>query len=320
MKSIGIGTCVTVISGAAALGASCGPTSTGAQGTPLVSHPDVPGTVFTIVLENEDADNVISPANPYIHQLANQYGRPLAYTSSTHPSLPNYIMMTSGSLNGVINDSDPSYNVTVPGTSNLADQLDAAGIPWRAYMESMGDACTTESSGLYCAHHNPFLYYWNMRMNTDRCTRHIVDFDASFAADLAANTYRFMWITPNMCNDMHNCSTQTGDAWLAKVIPQIMDSPGYKNGGAIFILTDEGNTRILGATADLPIVVVSPNLATTPYVTNTAFDHRSYLATVEDIFGMPRLGTTQDATSMDEFFRLADSGGDAGSLDATQTP
>jgi hypothetical protein len=302
MKTLHIGAFVV---GGVVLNTGCTAANTGTQGTPLTSHPNVPGSIFTIVFENEDASNVISPANPYIQQLANEYGVPLAYTSSTHPSLPNYIMMTSGTLNGVTTDSDPAYNVTIPGSDNIADQLDAANIPWRAYMESMGAPCTIASSGQYGAHHDPFLYYWDMRMNQARCERDIVDFDESFAADLASNAYRYMWITPNTCNDMHDCSTQTGDAWLAKVIPQIMASPGYQNGGAIFILTDEGNTRFAGASADLPVIVISPNLVRAPFVSNTAFDHRSYLATVEDILDMPRLSTTQNATSMDEFFQIA---------------
>ena len=306
---------------AASLAVSCASANTGTTGSPLVSHPDVPGTVFTIVFENEDAANVISPANPYINQLAHQYGLPVAYTSSVHPSLPNYILMTSGTQNGVTTDADPSYNVTIPGTANLADQLDAAGVPWRAYMESMGDPCTTQSSGDYAAHHDPFIYYWDMRMNTARCQKEIVDFDASFATDLASNAYRFMWITPNMCNDMHNCSTQTGDAWLAKVVPQIMDSPGYKAGGAIFILTDEGNTRYLGASANLPILVVSPNLVTAPYQTTTPFGHPSYLATVEDILGLPRLSTTENVNSLDEFFRdKGDTAADAGTDSTVASP
>ncbi len=284
----------------------CSSPTTGSSGSPIVSHPDVPGTIFTIVFENEDATNVISPANPFFYQLANQYARPTAYTSSTHPSLPNYIMMTSGTLNGVTTDSDPAYNLTIPGSDNLADQLDAANVPWRAYMESMGDPCTTESSDLYGAHHNPFVYYWSMRMNTARCTKDVVDFDENFTQDLASNQYRYMWISPNMCDDVHNCSTQVGDAWLQKVAGQIMASPGYLNGGALFILFDEGNERILGATAELPVIVISPNLVSTPYTTDTPFNHASYLSTVEDILGLERLPNTQNATSMDELFRVKD--------------
>jgi len=319
MKALRIGACVTSLG--AIIGTSCSGGSTATTGAPLVSHPDVPGTIFTIVLENEDAANVISPANPYIYQLSQQYGVPVAYSSSVHPSLPNYIIMTSGTQNGITNDADPAYNPTIPGTDNIADQLDAAGVPWRAYMESMGDPCKTQSEGDYAAHHNPFLYYWDMRMNTARCEKELVDFDANFANDLASNAYRFMWITPNMCNDMHNCSTQTGDAWLAKVVPQIMDSPGYKAGGAIFILTDEGNTRYLGASANLPILVVSPNLVTAPYQTTTPFGHPSYLATVEDILGLPRLSTTENVNSLDEFFRdKGDTAADAGTDSTVASP
>jgi len=268
----------------------------------LDDPPDVPGTIFTIVFENEDAANVLTPSNPFFYKLATEYARPLAYASSTHPSLPNYIMMTSGSTNGIINDSDPAYNVTLPPGANLADQLDAAKIPWRAYMESMGSPCNTESSDLYSAHHNPFVYSW-LRMNTARCEDKIVDFDAAFAADLASNQYRYMWITPNMCNDVHNCPVAQGDVWLERVATQIMSSPGYLNGGALFILFDEGNSRLPGASATLPVIVVSPKLVKTPYVTSTPFDHRSYLATVEDIFGLPRLATTEAATSMGELFQ-----------------
>lgn len=290
----------------------CGASDNAAATQTLADPPDVPGTIFTIVFENEDADNVISPNNPFFQELATKYGRPLEYTSTTHPSLPNYIMMTSGSTNGIINDSDPTTNFTVPGKTNLADQLDAAGIPWRAYMEDMGEPCTVGTDGKYSAHHNPFLYYWTMRMNTARCEERVVDFATKFDQDLASNAYRYMWITPNMCNDMHDCSTQTGDAWLKDVVGRIMASPGYKNGGAIFVLFDEGNSRLPGAGANLPVIVISPNLKTTPYVTSTPFDHRSYLATVEDIFGLERLPTTSKATPMDEFFRTATPATDAG--------
>jgi hypothetical protein len=58
----------------------------------------------------------------------------------------------------------------------------------------------------------------------------------------------------------------------------------------------------------MPAIIVSPNLATTPMASNTAFDHASYLATVEDIFGLGRLTTTESATPMSEFFKPAPAG------------
>jgi hypothetical protein len=121
--------------------------------------PDVTGTVFTIVFENEAATDVFGAKAPFFTSLSKEFGNATSYTSSTHPSLPNYIMMTSGSTNGIINDNDPAANVRLATHDHLAYQLDAKGVMWRAYMEGMGEPCKMDSSGDYSAHHDPFLYY-----------------------------------------------------------------------------------------------------------------------------------------------------------------
>ncbi len=283
-------------------GCQLNPSNPGVPGSPDVKHPDVPGTVFTIVFENKDAQQVLKPSIPTFFALSEKYGSADAYISSTHPSLPNYIMMTSGDTQGIGNDNGPLDNIVIKGTDNLADQLEAAGVEWRGYMDGMGTPCKMVSDGEYVPHHAPFLYYSTLASDKARCEDRIVDFEKNFTADLAADTYRYMWITPDMCNNMHSCDPEVADAWLKKTVDQIMASPGYKAGGAIFILFDEGNLRILGAAADLPTIVISPNLIEPGYSTDTTFDHRSYLATVEDIFEMPRLATTKDAVPMDEFF------------------
>lgn len=282
---------------------------TASQGIVLdsVSNPDVSGTVFTIVFENEAATDVFGSEAPFFTQLSKTYGLATAYTSSTHPSLPNYIMLTSGSTNGIINDNDPTANPPLQTHDNLAYQLDSKKVMWRAYMESMGEPCKMSSSGTYSAHHDPFLYYTDVTQG-GACAQHVVDFDQNFDADLASGLYKFMWITPNMCDDMHNCSASVADAWLEKTVTKIMAADAYKNGGAIFVLFDEGSSRAPGATAALPTIVISPNLASAPIQLNTAYDHRSYLATVEDIFGLGRIATTQNATPMSDFFKSAPAG------------
>jgi hypothetical protein len=271
-----------------------------------VTSPDVPGTVFTIVFENENAANVLTPSAPYFVELAARYGNAEAYTSNTHPSLVNYIMMTSGTTGGITTNDDPATNKTIDGTAHLAEQLDAARVPWRAYMESMGEPCRLASEEPYGARHNPFVYYTSLTSDAARCRDRVVDFDAHFTEDLAADRYRYMWITPNNCNNMHDCPVQTADAWLRRVMGQIMESPGYKRGGVVFVLFDEGRLRIFNAGANVVGIVVSPQLVAPGMSSQTAFDHRSYLATVEDIFGMPRLATTIDATPMSEFLRSKD--------------
>ena len=283
---------------------ACGmsPVNPGVPGSPAVGHPNVPGTIFTIMFENDDLQETVAPENPTFYRLSQQYGSAQACISDTHPSLPNYLELTSGTPCGAASDNDPAWNVSVDGTTNLPDQLDAAGIPWRAYMESMGTPCKMATDGVYTAHHNPFIYYHDMATNQARCNERVVDFAQNFAADLASNQYRYMWITPNDCNDMHNCPNSTADTWLNVVVQQIQASPGYLNGGAIFILVDEGELRFLSAAADVAAIVVSPNLVSASYSTQTHFDHASYVATVEDILGLPRLPATTEATPMDEFF------------------
>jgi hypothetical protein len=279
------------------------PKNDGVPGSSDVKHPDVPGTIFTIVFENHSEDDVIKSDVPFFWQAAHEYGIASAYISSTHPSCPNYIELTSGSTNGVDSDNDPSSNVHIQGSENLADQLDAAGVKWRAYMESMAAPCGMSSHGSYAAKHDPFVYYASMQNDPARCADRIVDFGANFTDDLASDRYRYMWITPDLCNDMHDCDPKVGDAWLKNVVTQIQASPGYQRGGAIFILFDEGSVSMFGAGADLPTIVISPNLVSPGYVSQTRFDHASYVATVEDILGIPRLHATEGATPMDEFFK-----------------
>jgi hypothetical protein len=158
------------------------------------------------------------------------------------------------------------------------------------------------SHGRYAAKHDPFVYYQSMQDDPARCADRVVDYATNFEADLASDQYRYMWITPNMCNDMHDCDPKIGDAWLRDVVGKIQASPGYKRGGAIFVLFDEGSVPIFELGADLPTIVISPKLVSQGYVSQTRFEHASYVSTVEDILGMPRMPSTEGVTSMDEFF------------------
>lgn len=290
----------------ATAGCALNPANPGVPGDPAVKRPAIDGTVYTIVFENHEQHEVLRPEVPTFYELSQKYGSADAYISNLHPSLLNYIVMTSGDTQGVGDNGGPDLH-PLSTKKNLMEQLDAAGVEWRAYMEDMGTPCNMKSSGDYVVHHNPFVYYTSLTDDKARCEDRVVDFEEHFEEDLASDEFKFMWITPNMCNNMHNCAPDVADAWLKDTVAKIQASPGYKNGGAIFVMFDEGSVRILGAAADLPTIVVSEKLVEKGFATDTRFDHTSYLATIEDIFGMPRLPTTKDATPMDEFFVLRDS-------------
>lgn len=268
-------------------------------------------TVFTIVLENQDYEDVLGPAGqrnaPYINSLAARYGLATNYhDSGVHPSLPNYLYMASGSSHGVRFDVLPNhYGLPVAG-EDLGIQLEKAGIAWRSYQESMGRACLLDSHRvdavhIYAPKHDPFLYFRDIQRNRPLCERTNVDY-AQFPADLAAGSYRYMWITPDLHDDGHNPTRHPAqglaqsDAWCAREIPKILASKTFQDGGVLFLTWDEAEGRTGHSRSQIPMIVVSPNLKHNR--SNELFNHASYLATVEEIFGLPKLGAAQTAKSM----------------------
>ena len=299
------------ISGAS--GASGGSSGTsGDGGTPKV------GTVFTLVFENHDYKEIVGSANaPYFNSLIAKYGLATNYADSgTHPSLPNYLTMISGEPQypGLV-DLDPTqicglgcqFPVDKP---NLGTQLQAAGIKWRSYQESMGTACALTGAGTYAPKHDPFLYFKDQQTGAGGlCASTNVDY-GQFAADLAAGTYKFMWITPNLTSDGHDpandpvAALKASDTWAQAEIGKIMASTAYKNGGVIFITWDEAENRSGPNSKDqVPMIIVSENIVSAGFQSAKAYSHKSYLATMEALLGMPRLATVTSEPTMLEFLK-----------------
>ena len=271
-----------------------------------------PVTVFTILLENHDYNEIVgnTAAAPYINNtLIAQGGLATNYMDSgSHPSLPNYLYLVSGSTQGAFTDVDANSFGFPVNQPNLGGQLQTAGIPWRSYQESMGTACKLTSSGLYAPKHDGFLYFTDIQNGPNNlCANTNVDY-SSFAADLAAGTYRFMWITPNLNDDGHNGTNvntelTNSDTWLSQNVPAILNSPVYQAGNAILFITwDEAEGRNGDSADQVPMIVMSKRLKSTGMQLSTSWSHASWLATVEDIFGLPRLATVSSATNMMTFF------------------
>lgn len=256
-------------------------------------------------MENKEYGSVIGSASaPYINGLANNYGLATQFYGVSHPSLPNYLAITAGSTFGITSDCTTCF----VNATNLADQIEGSGRTWKAYMESMPTPCLIGSSGTYVQKHDPWIYYDDIRTNTARCVSHVVPY-TQFAPDIASgNVPNFVWITPNLCSDMHDCSVATGDAWLAQNVPTILNSAAYKNNGVLFIVWDEGSTSA-GCCTDaagghIPMIVLSP-LGIPGFKSSTQETHYSFLRTVEDSWGLARLGGAGCACTaqMREYFR-----------------
>ena len=265
-------------------------------------------TIFTILFENHDYKEIVGSTNaPYINSLIGKYALATNYKDTGHPSTPNYLHLISGSNQypGVV-DVLPTQVPYFPSAApNLATQLEAAGIRWRSYSENEGSAgCLLSNVGEFVPRHDPFLYFSDQQMGSDNlCADTNVDYD-NFAADLASDNYRYMWITPNLIDDGHDPSTdpvgalQTSDAWLGSNLPPILASEAYTSGGVIFITWDEAEGRNGDDPDQIPMIVISPRLAQAPETTAAALDHSAYLATVEDLLGLPRLATVTSTPTM----------------------
>jgi phosphatidylinositol-3-phosphatase len=272
--------------------------------TPTAAPSQFGGTIFTIVMENHSRSEILGNSSaPFINQLASQYTVAAGYHDSyVHPSEPNYIWMLAGENFGILDDDDPNAH-HLTSTSHLADQMEQAGITWKAYEEGMDNPCGLHSSGRYAAKHNPFAYFndingWDgSKFNPDqRCNEHVVDF-SQFSTDLANHAMsRYVFITPNLDNDMHDGSIAQGDGWLKDTITKIMADDSYKNGGTIFLMWDEGGGS--PANDDPPFLVISEN-AKKGYTSQTDYDTSSYLKSVQAMIGVSALPCDPNATGVE---------------------
>jgi phospholipase C len=259
---------------------------------PHVSH------VIWIWFENHAASEILGSAEaPHMTALARSCGVASNYFAVSHPSLPNYIAATSGSTQGVSDDGSPKDHPLT--ASSLFEQAGTA----RSYEESMPSPCDASDAYPYATKHNPELYYVRIRK---ACAKNDLPLGTTangpFATALESDTLpAFSFVTPNLCNDMHDCPVAIGDAWLGRWIARITASPAYRAGHTVVFITWDEDDH----TADnrVPLIVVSP--WTTPGTRATAhFTHYSLLRTSEELLGLRRLGQAERAPSLRAAFGL----------------
>jgi hypothetical protein len=268
-------------------------------GIPNFSH------VVVIVMENEEYASVIgNPSAPYLNSLAAQGALATNYYAVSHPSLPNYLALSGGSTFGVSSDCNPGSGCQGNGSS-IADQLQAAHISWKAYMENL-PACPAQSdAGKYAVRHDPFVYY---PQDVQYCGSKIVP-ATQLSADIASGQLpQFAWLTPNVCDDMHDSCSRSqiayGDSYLKGVVPQILNALGPD--GAVFITFDEGTSDqgggLAGAAGGNVVMIAAGSAVRAGYRSSAQYDHYSLLATIESAWGLPRLNNAASAPLMTDLF------------------
>ena len=255
--------------------------------------------VFVIVDENKSYSQIVgSPDAPYINGLIKRYALATSYSALFHPSLPNYIALTSGSNQGITDDRGAAGNEVA--ATNIADRLEAAGKTWKEYAESIPSPGYAQDSGEYAVRHDPFMYYKDIAGNTQRARSHVVPF-TELATDLlsADTTPNFAFITPNLINDMHDGPVSAGDTWLAREVPLILQSKAFTTTRSVLIVTwDEGTLF----DNHIATIFVGSSVKA-GYRSDTRYDHYALLRTIEAAWGLAPL-TSNDAgvPVMSEFF------------------
>jgi phosphatidylinositol-3-phosphatase len=273
--------------------AACGSTK---SALPIQRHPSPvahlrggpPAHIAVLVMENEEYGDIIgSRSTPYINSLAKRYALATQMYAITHPSLPNYLALTGGSTHGI--DSDCT-DCTVPG-AGLGGQLSTKRISWKAYMEDLPYACFKGSSaGRYAKKHDPFVYYTGLAGNPGLCSK-VVPLSQLTSDERARHLPTFVWITPNLCNDMHDCDPATGDRFLARTLPPLLRRLGPR--GLLFLTWDEGSSDSgcckFAAGGHIATILAGPAARAGGRLSSPT-DHYSVLQTIDDLLGLPRLG------------------------------
>jgi hypothetical protein len=242
------------------------------------------------VFENKEATEIAGNSSaPTFNALAGRYAALTDYDAVAHPSLPNYLALVSGSTQGISTDCIGC----VVDARNLSDTLEAAGKTWKTYAEDLPyPGFTGGFAGGYAKKHDPFLYFRDVVDSRARRGR-VVPF-TRLANDLARRRLPdFSLVIPDLCNDMHDCSVATGDAWLKENVVPLLRSPELRR-GVVFVVFDEG-TSDAGGGGHIQALALGPTVRRGSRFTR-ATSHFGLLRTIEDAWRLPRLAHSRTGT------------------------
>jgi hypothetical protein len=237
--------------------------------------------VLVLVVENHSLPQMRS-GMPRSFALARQYGYATDYQGITHPSLPNYLTIADGDPHGVTDDDPPSDH-PLQGPSIFERAL-KAGRTAGVFAEAMPSACDTSSSGRYAVKHNPWAYFPAERAD---CRRYDLPVTGLGTAVSSGSLPDVGMVVPDLCDDAHDCSLGTADAWIAGTVAKVMSGPDWASGHLAVVLTaDEDDDHTVPDTENRVLTTVL-HPSQHHHVVSTPLDHRSLYGLLEDVVGVP---------------------------------
>jgi phosphatidylinositol-3-phosphatase len=230
---------------AAIFGAACGssahppaasPARPGVCGNPGRA-PERYRSIVVFAFENRSWNDVglgFGAAMPYLHSLGQQcsYFTDWTEADTKQNSLSQYVGQITGAPQpGTKNDCSPSSSCSTRA-DNLFRQASRAGLTAVNYVEGATSPCSAAGNA---SKHVPVLYLWGAddRTRCDAQVRPLTELDPNALP-------AFSFITPNLCNDGHDCSNDVVDRWASAHMRPIVSSAAYRKGQvAVFVWYDE---------------------------------------------------------------------------------
>ena len=246
--------------------------------------------VIWIVMENQSYSDVIGSSDaPYLNSLAHKCGLAANFSAESHPSLPNYVAMTSGSTQGIEDDGDPS-RASSRGTEHLLAARQAAGGPSTSRCRPPATSTTPHS---YAVRHNPAVYYTNDPRSVPRTKTPRSGRGRTFRRDSRSSRRT----SATTCTTARPATATAGSPASCRRssqprVPEAVDGRLHHLG------------RGLGRATTSPTLVLSRY--TRPHtVSSKPFNHYSLLRTTEALLGIPaKLGQAAAAADMRASFHL----------------
>ena len=268
--------------------------------TNVYSHMPVPDHIIVVIFENHGYDQIMgNSAAPFLNSIVSDSATAL-FTQSyamTHPSQPNYLMLFSGSAQGVTNDNVPKNLPFI--SSNLGAELLKTGRTFAGYSEDLPSiGFDGNSSGDYARKHNPWVNWQGASMNEipDALNLPLTSFPSNYSL---LPTISF--VIPNQTHDMHNGADperiNKADTWLKDHLNDYI--MWAKSHNSLLIITfdeDDGkeNNHIF-------TLFLGEKVKHGTY--DQKIDHYTVLRTIEEMCGLPYAGSSATSTAISNVWK-----------------
>ena len=258
-----------------------------------------------VMEENQGYSSVVGNPSvwPNLNNLISQGALPTNYYADSHPSIGNYLMLTTGQVLTTDDSSTAVWNV-----DNIARRMLASGVSFKVYAEGIAQGYLGGNKGTYLIRHDPFAMLSDIADNPQVANKTIWPF-TQFASDVANGTLpEYSFIVPDVNDDAHNGTPQQADAWLqTNVIGPLSSYSAFEPGGDGILIVDFDEAEDSDSThggGQVAPALWGPNVKVGyRQASTTLYQHESMLRTEMEALGLANPpGAAATAPSMAEFF------------------